>query len=104
MVLTTTGFEDNCVKDVKGLVFGEIVLGNSAAKDMKASWKALTGGRADGYEQGLQEAREEAVKEMVADAEKLEADAVVGVSIDYELLGEGSMVVVTAIGTAVTLK
>lgn len=104
MVLTTTGFEENRVKEVKGLVFGEIVLGNSAAKDMKASWKALTGGRAFGYEQGLKEAREAAVCEMAAEAEKLEADAIVGISVDYELLGEGSMVVVTASGTAVTLK
>ena len=101
MILATTELSN--VKEVKGLVFGEVVMGNSMAKDFKAAIKAATGGRTEGYEQGLTDAREEAVKDMTAEAEKLEADAIMGVSIDYEIIADGSMVVATATGTAVTL-
>lgn len=101
MILTTTDISK--AKDVKGLVFGEVVLGNSAGRDLKASLKAMTGGRAKGYEEGMKQAREDAIKEMVAEAEALGANAVMGVSVDYELIGEGSMMVASASGTAVTL-
>ena len=102
MIVTTTDLEN--VKEVKGLVCGEVVMGNSAAKDFKASIKAFTGGRATGYEEGLRDARKEAVAAMTAEAEALSADAIVGVSIDYEIIADGSMVVANALGTAVTLK
>lgn len=98
MVLATTELK---AKDILGVVCGEVVMGNSAAKDLKASIKAFTGGRTIGYEAGLKEAREEALNEMVKEAETLNANAVMGVSVDYEIIADGSMVVATASGTAI---
>ena len=98
MILTTGDFAH---EEVKGIVCGEVVLGNSVAKDLKASVKSFTGGRAEEYEEGLKEARLAALKDMEAEAEALGAEAVIAVSIDYEIIAEGSMMVVTATGTAV---
>jgi len=100
MVLSTMELK---YKDSLGPVFGEVVMGNSVAKDFKAAIKAATGGRAPGYEKGLKDAREAAINDMVVEAGALGANAIIGITVDYEMIADGSMVVATASGTAVRI-
>jgi len=102
---TTPGVEGYRVTEYKGIVFGEVVAGVDAIKDFAAGLTNFFGGRSTGYEEELIEARQAAISEMEERAEQLGADAVIGVDIDYEVLGSGNdMLMVTASGTAVTLE
>ena len=83
-----------------GIVTGEAILGANLFKDFGASIRDVVGGRSAGYEKDLKKARETALAEMQQVAEGLGANAVVGVDLDYETL-KGSMLMVTASGTAV---
>ncbi len=88
----------------KGIVFGEVISGVDFIKDIAAGLRNFFGGRSGAYEGELIEAREAALREMEQRAQKLGANAVVGVDIDYEVLGQGgNMLMVTASGTAVVL-
>lgn len=87
----------------KGVVCGEAIMGANIFRDILAGITDVIGGRSGAYEGKLREARLIALNEMVAEAKELGADAVVGIDIDYETLGQ-SMLMVTASGTAVTLK
>ena len=87
----------------KGVVCGEAILGANLFRDIMAGITDVIGGRSGAYEGKLREARRIALNEMVAEAKELGADAVVGIDIDYEMIGQ-SMLMVTASGTAVTLK
>ena len=106
IVSTTTAIEGRPVSEYVGVVTGEAVLGANVFKDLFAGLRDITGGRSAGYERSLREARETATGEMVAEAEQLDADAVIGVDVDYESIqvGQGgSMLMVRASGTAVKL-
>ncbi|MGI6116431.1 MULTISPECIES: putative heavy metal-binding protein [unclassified Clostridium] len=105
MIITTTpSVEGRRITDYYGIVFGEVVSGVDFIKDFAAGLRNFFGGRSGSYEGELIQAREAALHEMAERARALGADAVVGVDIDYEVLGEGgSMLMVTASGTAVRL-
>jgi len=86
-------------------VFGEVISGINFIKDIAAGFRNFFGGRSGSYEGELIEARENALREMEQRAEALGANAVVGVDIDYEVLGTGgNMLMVTASGTAVVAE
>lgn len=103
MIVTTTNkIEGKQIVEYKGIVFGEVVSGVDFVKDMMAGLSNFFGGRSNTYETELIEARENAIREMEERAAKLGANAVVGVDIDYEVLGANNgMLMVTASGTAV---
>ena len=105
MILTTTNNIDNKpVKDYLGIVTGETIIGANIVKDVFASIRDIVGGRSSSYERVLREAKDTALKEMTENAEKLNADAVIGIDLDYETVGNrGGMLMVTASGTAVKL-
>lgn len=106
MIITTTpSVEGRKIKEYKGIVTGETIVGANVMKDIMASFTDFFGGRAGAYEDELKNAREEAIKEMENRATALGASAVVGVDIDYEVLGQkGSMLMVSVSGTAVVLE
>lgn len=103
MLLTTTNhIENRPVTEYKGIVSGEVIIGANFVKDIFASFRDFFGGRADSYERVLREAKEKAMEEMIVEARILGADAIIGIDLDYETLGQrGSMLMVSATGTAV---
>ena len=98
MIITTThSIDGKPVREYLGIVMGESIVGAHIFRD-------IVGGRAKGYEDALRGARQEALHEMAMHAQNLGADAVLGVDIDYEVVGNrGSMLMVTSAGTAVKL-
>jgi len=106
MIITTTHtIEGRKIADYKGIVFGEVITGINFIKDFVAGLTNFFGGRSGSYEGELIKAREEALKELERRAEMVGANAVIGVDIDYEVLGEGgNMLMVTASGTAVRIE
>ena len=105
MILTTTPtIEGRTIAEYKGVVFGEVISGVNFIKDFAAGIRNFIGGRSGSYEDELIKARSNAMEEMASRALAMGADAVVGIDIDYEVLGEnGGMLMVTASGTAVKL-
>ena len=105
MIVTTTPLVDgHSIKEYKGIVFGEVVEGVDFVKDIAAGITNFLGGRSGSYEGELIKARESALVEMQQRAAEMGANAVVGVDLDYETLGQsGSMLMVTASGTAVVI-
>ena len=105
MILSTTPtIEGRTIAEYKGVVFGEVISGVNFFKDFAAGIRNLVGGRSGSYEDELVKARSNAMDEMASRARSMGADAVVGIDIDYEVLGEnGGMLMVTASGTAVKL-
>ena len=104
IVTTTPSVEGKRIIEYKGVVFGEVISGVDFIKDIAAGFTNFFGGRSNSYEGELIQARENAMAEMVSRAHSLGANAVVGVDIDYEVLGQGgNMLMVTASGTAVVL-
>ena len=104
MILTTTPtIEGRPIAEYRGIVTGEAILGANIFKDLFAGIRDIVGGRSGAYEQELAKARTIAMNEMAQVAEQLGADAIVGVDLDYETVGQGSMLMVTASGTAVRL-
>ena len=105
MILTTTSaIEGRPVRDYLGVVTGEVIVGANIFKDLFAGIRDIVGGRSGAYENSLRDARSTAFGEIEAEARALGADAVIGIDIDYEVLGkEGSMLMVTVSGTAVRL-
>jgi uncharacterized protein YbjQ (UPF0145 family) len=102
---TTTLIEGRPVRDYLGVVTGEVIVGANIFKDLFAGVRDIVGGRAGSYENTLRDARAEAFKELAAEAQQKGADAVIGIDIDYEVLGQGgSMLMVTVSGTAVRLS
>lgn len=105
MIVTTTNSVDGYrVSGYYGIVFGEVITGINFLRDLGAGIRNLVGGRSEGYEQELMQARTEALQELEQRASSLGAHAVIGVDMDYEVLGQGNMLMVTASGTAVTLE
>lgn len=105
MITTTTpSIEGQTIKAYLGIVTGEAILGANIFKDLFAGIRDIVGGRAGAYEGALRDARHAAFDELRAEAQRLGADAVVGVDIDYEVVGNaGSMLMVSVSGTAVRL-
>lgn len=103
IITTTTVVEGRPVREYLGVVAGETILGANVFRDIGAQFRNITGGRASGYEKELRKARDTAIEELSQAAAELGADAVVGVDIDYETVGGGGMLMVTASGTAVKL-
>lgn len=103
MILTTTpNIEGENIVEYKGIVFGEVISGVNFFKDFGASIRNFIGGRSGSYEKELLDARTKALQELEERARALGANAVVGIDVDYEVLGEGGgMLMVTVSGTAV---
>ncbi|WP_027399183.1 putative heavy metal-binding protein [Anaerovorax odorimutans] len=103
MIITTTPkIEGKEIEEYKGIVFGEVISGVDFVKDMVAGLSNFFGGRSNTYESELINAREGALREMEKRAVALGANAVVGVDVDYEVLGSNNgMLMVTVSGTAV---
>jgi uncharacterized protein YbjQ (UPF0145 family) len=104
LVTTTPTVEGRRIVEYHGLVSGEAILGANIFRDLFAAVRDIVGGRSGAYEKELKSARDIALEEMVAEARARGGNAVIGVDLDYETVGkEGSMLMVTASGTAVTL-
>lgn len=106
MLLTTTPvIEGKRITHYYGIVAGEAVLGANVLKDLFAGIRDFIGGRSATYEKELQRAREIALEELQENAHKLGANAVIGIEIDYEVLGkENGMLMVSVSGTAVFVE
>lgn len=106
MILTTTpAIEGKAISEYLGIVTGESIIGANIFKDFLAGMRDIFGGRSASYEKVLREAKDIALEEMMERAQALGADAIVGIDLDYETVGEGgSMLMVTSSGTAVKLK
>jgi uncharacterized protein YbjQ (UPF0145 family) len=106
MLMTTTPtLEGRPIREYLGVVSGEAIVGANIFRDLFAAVRNVVGGRAGAYENVLADARETALAEMADEARRRGANAVVGVDLDYETLGEGgSMLMVCASGTAVVAE
>ena len=105
MVITTTPtIEGHPVREYKGVVTGETIIGANVIKDFMASLTDFFGGRSGQYEKVLIEAKDTAMREMMQRAQQMVANAIVGIDIDYETVGQsGSMLMVSTSGTAVVI-
>ncbi len=105
MLMTTThGIEERKITQYHGVVTGEAILGANIFRDLFAGIRDIVGGRSAAYEKELRRAREVAFAEMEEKARRLGANAIVGIDIDYEVLGEkNGMMMVSVSGTAVTV-
>ncbi len=105
MIITTTpSVEGRTIREYQGIVFGEVISGVNLVKDFMAGLTNMFGGRSGSYEEELMKARTGAMQEMEQRAAEMGADAIVGVDVDYEVLGsDNGMLMVTVSGTAVRL-
>lgn len=103
MILSTTPtLEGRAIREYRGIVVGEAILGANVFKDLFANIRDIIGGRSGAYEKELSKAREIAFADLQERAEALGANAVVGIDLDYEVVGQnGSMLMVSVSGTAV---
>jgi uncharacterized protein YbjQ (UPF0145 family) len=105
IITTTPNLEGKPVQEYLGIVTGEAIIGANILKDFMAGIRDIVGGRSAAYEKALRSAREEALREMATEAQARNADAVIGVDLDYEVLGTGNgMLMVSVSGTAVRLE
>ena len=106
MITTTTPtIEGRRIASYRGIVSGEAILGANVFRDFFASIRDVVGGRSGSYERVLRDGRDTALNEMIEEAQRLGAHAVVGVHLDYGAVGKNEgMMMVTATGTAVTLE
>ena len=105
MILSTTPqIEGHPIREYKGVVTGETIIGANAFKDFFAGIRDIVGGRAGRYEKVLSEAKDTSIREMMMRAQALGANAIVAIDLDYETIGaNGSMLMVAASGTAVVI-
>ena len=104
IVTTTPSVEGKTILEYKGIVFGEVISGVNVIRDFAAGLSNFFGGRSGTYEEELANARETALQELEQRAQERGANAVVGVDIDYEILGaDNGMLMVTGSGTAVVV-
>lgn len=104
IVTTTPSIEGRPVQEYCGIVVGEVIVGANLVRDLFANIRDIVGGRSGSYERILQKARDEAIAELQAEAAERGANAVIGVDLDYEVVGgTGSMLMVSASGTAVKI-
>ena len=104
LLSTTPSIQGYTIREYRGVVTGETIIGANIVKDFFAGVRDVVGGRSSSYEKVLREAKDTALREMIERAQAMGANAIVGIDIDYEVLGEGGgMLMVTASGTAVRL-
>ena len=105
LVTTTPIIEGKRIIRYYGIVSGETIIGANGFRDFLAGIRDFVGGRSGAYEEVLRQAKDTAIREMEEQAARLGANAVIGVDLDYETVGgSGSMLMVTATGTAVTIE
>ena len=105
LITTTPSIEGKRITNYYGIVSGETIIGANVFRDLFASIRDIVGGRSGAYEEVLREAKETALREMQDQAARMGANAVIGVDLDYETVGgSGSMLMVTASGTAVYIE
>ena len=105
MILSTTPqIEGHPIREYKGVVTGETIIGDNIVKDFFAGIRDIVGGRAGSYEKVLAEAKDTSINEMMQRAVEMGANAIVGIDIDYETIGSNSsMMMVATSGTAVVI-
>jgi uncharacterized protein YbjQ (UPF0145 family) len=104
LITTTPQIEGRPIREYKGIVTGETIIGANFVKDFFASIRDIVGGRSSSYEQVLREAKDTSIREMEERAAALGANAIVGIDIDYETIGSSSsMLMVATSGTAVVI-
>ena len=105
MILSTTQqIEGHPIREYKGVVTGETIIGANVFRDFMAGIRDFVGGRSGSYEKVLREAKDTSIQEMMQRAQELGANAIVGIDIDYETIGaNGSMLMVATSGTAVVI-
>lgn len=103
IVTTTNNIEGHRITDYRGIVVGEAIMGANVVRDLFAGITDIIGGRSGAYESKLQDARDTALRELQEKAMRAGANAVVGVDLDYEVVGQ-SMLMVSASGTAVVVE
>lgn len=102
IVSTTHTLEGKPIQEYLGIVTGEVIVGANLFRDLFANIRDIVGGRSGSYERILADARNQAIEELQAEAASRGGNAVVGVDLDYEVIGDrGSMLMVSASGTAV---
>lgn len=104
LITTTNNIEGKKITKYHGLVTGEAIIGANIFKDFFAGIRDIVGGRSASYEGVLREAKDNAIQEMTMLAEQQGANAIIGVDLDYETVGQGSMLMVSSCGTAVTIE
>ncbi|WP_223789241.1 heavy metal-binding domain-containing protein [Marinicella meishanensis] len=105
IISTTHTLQGRTIESYCGLVAGESILGANIFRDLFGKVRDIVGGRSSAYEKVMAEARQQAIEELRVQAQKLGANAVIGIDVDYEVIGEtGSMMMVSAIGTAVKVS
>ena len=105
LITTTPNIEGKRITRYYGIVSGETIIGANIFRDFFASIRDVIGGRSNSYEEVLRKAKDSALREMEEQAMRLGANAVIGVDLDYETVGQnGSMLMVTASGTAVFIQ
>ncbi len=105
MILSTTPtIEGHTIREYKGVVTGETIIGANIVKDFLAGIRDIVGGRSGSYEKVLRQAKDSSIQEMIERAQAMGANAIVGIDIDYETIGEtNSMLMVATSGTAVVI-
>lgn len=104
IVSTTPTIEGRPIQDYLGIVTGEVIVGANIMRDLFAGIRDIVGGRSGSYERILADARQQAIEELQAEAASRGGNAVVGIDLDYEVIGaNGSMLMVSASGTAVRI-
>ena len=105
LIVSTDILQDRTIESYHGMVVGSTILGMNVVKDMFANFRDIFGGRSGAYEEGLDEAKNIALQEMQAQAEKMGANAIIGVKYSFATAGQnGSMLMVNVVGTAVTVE
>ncbi len=105
IITTTSSVEGRKITEYFGICTGETILGANVIRDMFAGVRDFVGGRSGSYEKVIRAAKDTAIEDMQAHAEELGGNAIVGVDLDYEVVGEkGSMMMVVASGTAVRIE
>ena len=105
MLLTTTpSIQGYTIREYRGVVTGETIIGANIVKDFFAGVRDVVGGRSSSYEKVLRDAKDTSLREMIERAQAMGANAIVGIDIDYETIGaNGSMLMVATSGTAVVI-
>ncbi|GAB3891433.1 heavy metal-binding domain-containing protein [Larkinella knui] len=105
LITTTPNIEGKRIVQYLGLANGEAIIGSNLIKDIFATVRDVVGGRSAAYEQALREAKSIAMKEMIEQAQRLGANAIIGVDLDYQTIGNnGGLLMVSANGTAVVIE
>jgi len=104
LIVTTPIIEGKKIVEYKGPIFAQATRGVGAVRGWAAGWKGMTGGRSDGHEQSVIEIRTKALNEIIEEAQKRGANAIIGLTVDYEMLSNDSLIFCKAFATAVVVE